>query len=34
MKKATVTREAFDSPATPAPSILVGIDWADKEHAF
>ena len=34
MKKATVTREAFDSPATPVISILVGIDWADKEHAF
>lgn len=34
MKKASVTREAFESPAPIAPSILVGIDWADKEHAF
>ncbi len=34
MKKASVTREAFESPATLATSILVGIDWADKEHAF
>jgi hypothetical protein len=34
MKKSTVTREAFESPAPLAPSILVGIDWADKEHAY
>jgi transposase len=34
MKKATVTREALESPATQVPSILVGIDWTDKEHAF
>jgi transposase len=34
MKKASVTREAFESPAPLVPSILVGIDWADKEHAF
>jgi hypothetical protein len=29
-----VTREAFESPAPLSPSMLVGIDWADKEHAF
>jgi len=29
-----VTHEAFESPAPIAPSVLVGIDWADKEHAF
>ena len=34
MKKASVTHEAFQSPAPIAPSVLVGIDWADKEHAF
>ena len=34
MKKASVTHEAFESPAPIAPSVLVGIDWADKEHAF
>ena len=34
MKKSTVTSEAFHSIALQEPSILVGIDWADKEHAF
>lgn len=34
MKKSTVTREAFESPITQVPCILVGIDWADKEHAY
>ncbi len=34
MKKASVTLEAFESPGPIVPSVLVGIDWADKEHAF
>ncbi len=34
MKKASLAREAFLSPATCPPSILIGIDWADKEHAY
>jgi len=34
MKKASVTHEALESSAPIAPSVLVGIDWADKEHAF
>jgi transposase len=34
MKKASVNFEALQAPTTPIPSILVGIDWADKEHAY
>jgi transposase len=34
MKKASVTREVLSSSTPQQPSILVGIDWADKEHAF
>ena len=34
MKKASVAIEAFESPTPPQPSVLIGIDWADKEHAF
>ncbi len=34
MKKASLARELLLSPAPIAPSILIGIDWADKVHAF
>jgi transposase len=34
MKKASVTKEVLDSPNQPIHAIQVGIDWADKEHAF
>ncbi|MEQ1831003.1 MAG: hypothetical protein ABL921_33965, partial [Pirellula sp.] len=34
MKKSSVILESFESPAPVSPSVLVGIDWADKEHTF
>jgi transposase len=34
MKKASLAREAFLSPATHPLSVLIGVDWADKEHAY
>jgi hypothetical protein len=34
MKKSSLALESFESPALVDPTILIGIDWADKEHAF
>ena len=34
MKKASLAREAFLSPAIHPLSILIGVDWADNEHAY
>lgn len=34
MKKSSVALESFQSTSLAPASVLIGIDWADKEHAF